>query len=429
MVAIGLNSGGEVPGHRGWRSGAFALVVLSGALGLAVVFGQERGHENLVGQGPTTFLKWLEAEGPPVYKGFAIDDVAKVKVGPWKRYGVNGALVYLEGAAGLTTGFVWELEAGQRSTPVHHLFDGRVVVLSGTGETRFWQDPAKVVTARWAPGTLFPLPLNVKYQFINTGPQPARLFAVTNCPIIMDLLRNMDFIFNSSHMFSSRFDGAADYFRPEPPEFKVSLKDSLGYAVSKTNLVADVNTVKLYPAGHGEVDTLWRRAGGSGTLNHHYSMAFDSLDSHVEEFQPAVYEIAHRHTGGAYLMYLGGHGYTLLWPMEAGMHPYADGHADKVVRVEWHANTVFIPPTNWYHQHFNPSGTAARFIDLVSFVSRVYPPTAKKVFSEHPVAISYPDQDPAINKIFEEETARNGTRSNMPSVEEIQRHASELPKK
>jgi hypothetical protein len=406
----------------GRRSSVVVFVVLAGMFVQAP--GQEH-HESLAGQGPTTFLKWLEAEGPPIYKGFAIDDVSKLKLSPWKRYGVDGALVYLEGAAGLTAGFVWELQPGQRSKPVHHLFDGRIVVLSGTGETRFWRDPARVVTAHWAPGTLFPLPMNVQYQFVNTGTQPARLFAATNCPLIMDLVRNMDFIFNSSHAFSDRFDGSPDYFKPEPPEFKVTLKDSLGYAVSRTNLVPDVNTVKLYPAGHGEADTLWRRAGGSGTLNRHYSMAFDSLDSHVEEFQPAVYELAHRHVGGAYLMYLGGHGYTLLWPMEAGIHPYADGHGDKVVRVEWHANTVFIPPTNWYHQHFNSSGTAARFIDLVSFVSRVYPPTAKKVFAEHPVVISYQDQDPAINTMFEQETSKNGARSKMPSVEDIRRNAAD----
>ena len=403
-------------------AGFLVLVVAMSAM----IHGQEL-HNAVAGQGPTVFMRWLESEGVPVYKGFAIDDVAALKLGPWKRYGVNGALIYLEGAAGLTAGFVWELQPGEKTKPVHHLFDGRVIALSGTGEARFWQDPAKTVTASWAQGTLFPLPMNVQYEFVNKGSQPARLFAVTNCPLFMDLIRNMDFIFGSSHAFKDRFDGSPDYFRPEPPEFKVTLKDSLGYAVSRTNLVPNVNTVKLYPAGHGELDTLWRRAGGSGTVNRHYSMAFDSLDSHVEEFQPAVYEIAHRHIGGAYLMYLSGRGYTLLWPMEAGEHPYASGHGDKVIRVEWHANTVFIPPTNWYHQHFNPSGSAARFIDLVSFVSRVYPPTAKKVFAEHPVAIAYQDQDPEINAIFEREAAKNGAKSNMPSVDDI-RKAAERPK-
>ncbi len=411
------------------RWGGFVLgLIVAGIAVPGLAYGQEAFDPHLAGSGQTTFLKWLDSEGVPVYNGFAIDDIAKVKVGPWKRYGINGALVYLEGAAGLTTGFVWELQPGQKSVPVHHLFDGRVIVLTGTGETRFWQDEGKVATAHWQAGTLFPLPLNVRYQFVNTGSGPARLFAATNAPMVMDLMRNMDFLFNSAHTFRDRFDGNTDYFKPEPSEFKVSLKDSLGYAVSKTNLVPDVNTAKLYPAGHGNLETAWREAGGSGTLNHHYSMAFDSLDSHVEEFQPAVYEIAHRHVGGAWLMYLNGHGYTLLWPMEAGIHPYADGHGDKVVRVDWHANTVFIPPTNWYHQHFNPSGTPARFIDLVSFVSRVYPPTAKVIFSENPTVISYEDQDPEINKIFESEVKKNGTRSNMPSVEQIRRRAAEKAK-
>ncbi len=379
--------------------------------------------QNLFAKPP--FLNWIDSEGIPVHRGFVVDDLTKVKLGPWKRYGTLGAVVNLDGAEGVTTGMLWGVEPGQKSIPVHHVFEGRVIVLAGNGETRFWQDGGKQVTAIWQKGTLFPLPMNTWYQFVNTGREPARLFAVTNAPVIMDLFRDMTFIFDDKHKFADRFDGAADYFKPEPIEFKVSLKDRLGYAVSRTNLVPDVLAAKLYPAGHGSLETAWRKAGGSGTMNHHYSMAFDALDSHVEQFQPAVYEVAHRHVGGAYVMYLSGEGYTLLWPKEAGTRPYASGHGDQVIRVPWHANTLFVPPTDWFHQHFNPSGEPAKFIKVAGFLSRIYMLTARELFEEHSTVITFENEDPKIKEIFEEEVKKNGRRSNMPSVEEILKKANE----
>ncbi len=184
-------------------------------------------------------------------------------------------MVYLDGSEGITTGIVWEIAPwAKESIPVHHVFEGRVIVVAGSGETRFWQDGGKPLTALWNKGTLFPLPMNVWYQFVNTGKVPARMFSVTNAPVIMDTFRDMSFIFSSPGKFTERFDGSAEYFKPEPPEFKVTLKDRLGYAVSRTNIVPDVMAVKLYPAGHGALNTAWRKAGGSGTMNHHYSMAF-----------------------------------------------------------------------------------------------------------------------------------------------------------
>src|SRR5258707_247271 len=62
--------------------------------------------------GKTPFLTWLDSEGIPVHRGFEVEDVAKVAVGPWRRYGVKGAMVYLDGAEGVTTGIVWEIAPG-----------------------------------------------------------------------------------------------------------------------------------------------------------------------------------------------------------------------------------------------------------------------------------------------------------------------------
>ncbi len=103
----------------------------------------------------------------------------------------------------------------------------------------------------------------------------------------------------------------------------------------------------------------------------------------------------------------------------------ASGHCgDQVVKVRWHENTVFIPPTDWYHQHFNPTNTPAKFLKVASFESRIYPITASDIFKEHGNVISYESQDPKINEIFIEELKKNGIVSAMPTVEEIQKKAN-----
>jgi len=397
---------------------AFVVVVWVMLIGESrATAAQEKGTVKSEGTS-TPWENFLQSEGVPVYRGFAISDVSKVKLGPWKRYGIDGAFVYLDGAGGITTGFIFEIQPGQKSLPVRHIFEGRVVVLGGSGEAHFWQEGGKKVTALFQKGTLFPLPLNAWYEILNTGKEPVRMYGVSSEPLFIDLFRDVSFVFNSNHAFTGRFDGSLDFFKPEPVELKPNLRDKLGYAVSVTNLVPDVNTAKLYPAGHGVLETAWREAGGSGTTNRHYSMAFDNLDSHVEVFLPAVYEMAHKHGPGANVMYLYGHGYSLLWPPELGKDPYKDGHGDKVMRVDWGPYTVFVPPLNWYHQHFNPSPEPARFIKVAAFGSRVHQLTAR-VFGEYPDAIDYPDEDPQIKLDFEAECAKRGVKSLMPPVEKF----------
>ena len=394
---------------------------------VALIAAEDKGTKAVEDTSP--WERFLASEGVPVHRGFAVQDLAKAKVGPWKRYGADGAYVYLDGAGGMTTGFILEIQPGKQTIPVRHMFESRVVVLSGQGEAHFWQDGGKKVTARWQKGTLFPFPLNVNYEIVNTSNEPARFYGVGWAPLAIDLYRDLDFVFNNKHNFNDRFDGRLDFFKPEPVELRVTRRDGLGYAVSVTNLVPDVNTIKLYPAGHGAMETAWREAGGSGTVNRHFSMAFDNLDSHVEQFQPAVYEIGHRHGPGANVMYLSGHGYSLIWPPEIGQTPFKDGKADKVIRVDWGPNTVFVPPLNWYHQHFNPSNEPARFLKVGAFGSRVHLLASAVVFQEYPVVIEYQNEDPKIKQMFEQECAKLGLKSMMPTVERMMQLANEEKEK
>ena len=358
--------------------------------------------------------KFLRAENIPVYRGFAIEDLTKSKLAPWKRYGANGAYVYLDGAGGITTGFILEVAPGQKTTPVRHMYESRVVVLTGEGETHFWQEGGKKVTAHFKHGTLFPFPLNVWYEIVNTGKEPARMYGVGWAPMAIDFFRDLTFIFNNNHNFMDRFDGRLDFFRPEPAEMNPNRHDGLGYAVSVTNLVPDVDTVKLYPAGHGVMETAWRQAGGSGTVNRHSRWRSITWIPTWNSSSPRFTNWA-RHGPGANVMYLGGHGYSLIWPPRSVLRRSRMAKA-----IKWFASNGV--PTRFCSaiELVSPALQSQPNAGAISQSSRLWKPGAnvvfKVVFQEYPIAIDYQAEDPQIRKMFEQECIKNGVnRSCRPS--------------
>lgn len=368
-------------------------------------------EQSITVKAKSAFFEWMESEGIPTYAGYAVDDVANVKLGPWKRLGAKGAMIYLSGDGGIVSAYVCEIEAGQETLPERHMYDERIFVLSGRGETNVWQTGKRRVTARWRAGTLFAVPLNAWHEHVNTGTEPARMISAVDAPLIIDTYRNLEYVFNCNFQFADRFNSQSDFFNPlsskaVPPKGR-------RYAYSITNLVPDLYTVELYPAGHGVMGK------GVGTVNHHFVMAGDTLDSHVEEWKPGVYEMGHRHGPGAQVMILKGNGYSLIWPQSAGTRPFAEGNGDKVIRVPWRANTLFVPPLGWFHHHFNTGPIPARMVKLGEFGSRYYLLTSRDTFNQVPVPILYKDEDPKMREIFEAELKKNGVPSRMPSLQEL----------
>ena len=78
---------------------------------------------------------------------------------------------------------------------------------------------------------------------------------------------------------------------------------------------------------------------------------------------------------------------------------------EKVV-CPWSEGTIFVPPENWYHQHFNTGSTDARYLAL----------GALSQFSGNPYRhqIEYPYEDPWTRETFERELAKKGLKSLMP---------------
>ena len=65
-------------------------------------------------------------------------------------------------------------------------------------------------------------------------------------------------------------------------------------------------------------------------------------NGHMSVFPPRRYKLAHRHGPGRVIVIPAGEGYTIVNPP----------NGEKEI-IPWREGTVFTPPEQWYHQHFN----------------------------------------------------------------------------
>lgn len=335
-------------------------------------------------------------EGIPIIGGFAVDDLKTVEVSPWARLGVNGTFVNLEGTGGTNDAYVLDIPPGRSTNPQHHLFEAMAYVVEGNGATTVWYDESKKVSFEWNTGSVFAIPLNATYQHHNgSGGRPARMYVVTNAPIVLNLYHNPTFVFETPFAFKDRFAGDGNYFEGGGKLYK--------NRVLETNFVPDTHNMELYA---------WQARGANGR-NVMFELAHNTMAAHVSEFPVGTYKKAHRHGPGAHVILLGGHGYSLLWP-EGG----------DITRVDWHQGSVVVPPDRWFHQHFNSGAEPARYLAL-RWGSQRY--STGGVFSTDALLadvsvkkggyqIEYDDEDPQIHKVFEDSLARAGAECRMGSM-------------
>ena len=94
---------------------------------------------------------------------------------------------------------------------------------------------------------------------------------------------------------------------------------------------------------------------------------------------------------------------------------------EDVKRYSWRAGSLLVPPERWFHQHFNVGSEPARYLALKPFSSRKFPGLRKQWGTSESVRtggdqIEYEDENPSIRKIFEQELAKRGVRSQMDGV-------------
>jgi hypothetical protein len=156
-----------------------------------------------------------------------------------------------------------------------------------------------------------------------------------------------------------------------------------------------------------------------------YRMGKRFPHGHVSSWPTGRYHKAHFHGPGAILLGLNGEGYVVAWPSRLGARPYATGHGDEVVKVEWGKNSIYSPPDAYFHQHFNSGAGLARHIavygehlplgvhDLAESDGGW---AGHRSFREGGTLIEYEDEDPQIRADFEAALARSGLTSTMPPV-------------
>src|SRR5437660_3490730 len=80
------------------------------------------------------YLDWTKREGVPIHEGFGLD-LLGVTTKPWRRFGVNGAIVHVKGRGDAMTVFLLDLPPGAQTLPQKHIFEAAFYVLTGNGST------------------------------------------------------------------------------------------------------------------------------------------------------------------------------------------------------------------------------------------------------------------------------------------------------
>jgi cupin superfamily acireductone dioxygenase involved in methionine salvage len=341
--------------------------------------------------------EWAADQGVPVVEDFGVD-LKTVETKPWPRLGTDGAIVHLKGRGDFVAIFLIDLPPGGQGAPQRHLVEEVVYVISGHGSTTVETHDGRSHSFEWGPKSLFALPLNARYRHFNgSGRERARLASTNNAPLLINLFRNQDFLFDNPCRFPER-EGPTDFFAGEGTFVPVRP----GRHMWETNFIPDLSAFELQR---------WE-ARGAGSSNMKFILAEGTMHAHSSEMPVGTYKKGHRHGADFHVYAVTGHGYSLLW---------YDGDED-FVRVDWEHGVVFAPPDMMFHQHFNTAPHPSRYL-AAALGSLRYPLTADKrnLFGAGVDAdvrkggrqIEYQDQDPRIHRIYLAELAKHGVSSAM----------------
>ncbi|MDP2729191.1 MAG: cupin domain-containing protein [Dehalococcoidales bacterium] len=365
------------------------------------------------------YKEWMKKEGIPVYETFAgVEDVTELPRGSWARTGGLGTFIELDGMkeAGSLL-YVAEIPGGGALEPEKHLYDEFIYVLRGRGMSEVWQQGGEKRSFEWGEGSVFCMPLNAWHRMVNGGREPAIFFAKINAPLAMEAFRNIDFIFNCDYNFTDRFSGEADYFLASEKRY-----DDGDRNYWETNFIPDVRTAFL-----GDILSPYKVEGGQQTRIE--MAAWISL--HTSSWPAGMYHKCHFHGAGALILGAQSEGYVLIWHRSYGIHPYQDGNGDKVIRFYWKPGSIYSPPHEWFHQHFNTGNERALHLAHTAGQLPVWLLNPNIQGQEKGVPgggelgrgvrnggglIEYEDEDPEIRRAFKEEIEKKGIKFNMKPV-------------
>jgi quercetin dioxygenase-like cupin family protein len=362
---------------------------------------------------PMPYDSFMEAEGIPVYRNIGVRSVLDLPLAPWKRLGGRGSYIQLLGTEGLWGQYVVEIPPRGALNVERHLYEKVVFVVEGRGSTDVWRGGHPKQTFEWQKGSLFTIPLNTYHRLVNATSSPTLLYCGTTAPNMMNLVDNVDFIFNCPYHFSERYAGAHDFFKPNDDVLPDPVR---GLAMRRTNFIPDLINTEL------PLDN--RRSPGYRRVEP--SMAGNRFYLWIGQHETGRYSKAHKHMSAAVLLCLKGKGYTYTWPADLGMHPWQDGFADRVKKQEYeYGGLVSAAPMSgdWFHQHFGigaeplrvsawhgPNNQRSRKPGLPGENIMDYGAIDLKKGGS---AIPYCEEDPFLRREFDERLKAEGLESRM----------------
>src|SRR3974390_4293 len=186
------------------------------------------------------YLRFVRGESLDIIGAQYVPNLRTVELKPWARRNGKGVFINHEASRTSNDCYVCEIAPGGKLEPQRQLFEEMILVLDGRGSTTVWNDAGNRVTFEWKAGAMFAIPLNTWHQHFNgSGVSPARYVAVTNCPSVLNLYDDIQFVFNTRYDFKNRFAGEPDYF---------SAKGEQKGLLLQTNFVADAVNLPLISA-------------------------------------------------------------------------------------------------------------------------------------------------------------------------------------
>lgn len=340
---------------------------------------------------------WAKAEGVPIHVGLSVD-LNAAEVAPWPRFGVDGALVHMNGRGDFASLFLLEIRGGSATTAQKHLFEEIVYVVDGDGSTEIETSDGRSVVYRWGPRSLFAIPLNACYRHRNgSRTSPARLASIATLQVMLNLYHNEDFVFSNDGKFPARERqaNATDLFG--------TTTISPGRTLGEASFLADATKTPLTP---------WpARGDGLSTVN--LILADGTMHAQISEIAPGIYEKGSRFGTEFHFLPICGTGYSLMWKA---------GDRD-ATRIDWKPGVVFAPTRGMHYQHFNTGAGPARYLAVTvgsmryPFVDenfRMFAGGADTKVAEGGNQVEYEDQDARIHLQYLQELEKNKVAPRRP---------------
>ncbi len=344
----------------------------------------------------TTYEQWVESLGLPIHKGYYNQDLRTVEMGWWEERGCNAAFIQMAGQEGVGEARVTGIPPGKTTQPCKFALDEVFYVLEGTGLTTVGgAEQSARKTFEWQEHSLFLIPRQSFYQLTNAqGDKPAKILSFNYLPPAMQAVGDPEFFFNNPYVSSRRDVLSEDFYS----EAKAQPNEQIGsYFYGRRNIwygnfFPDMRVWdKLDP---------YRERGSGG---HVVSIRFPNSPhtGHMSVFPSRTYKKAHRHGPGIFIVIPAGEGFSVMW--EEGKEK---------IFCPWHEASCFVPPNQWFHQHFNVGSAPARYLALSPL--RIVPGSGSERVRDPRDQIEYPDEDPWIRETFKKELGKRGLTSLMP---------------